>query len=182
VLMTLGRLSSSERYKGIEEVLELLPQLTGDIANMAYLVVGDGSDRQRLEDKARSLAVEEYVVFTGYIPESKKADYYRLADAFVMLGRGEGFGIVYLEAMACGVPVVASKVDASREAVRDGELGILVDPDDPREVRAGILGALNRAKDMIPEGLDQFSYSSFERRLHRIIDSNIVSDVAVPGE
>jgi len=182
VLMTLGRLSSCESYKGIDEVLELLPELTEEIANVAYLVVGDGTDRRRLEEKVESLGVDKRVVFTGYVPESEKVDHYRLADAFVMPGRGEGFGIVYLEAMACGVPVVASKVDASREAVLDGELGILVDPDDPREVRAGILGALNRPKDMIPEGLDQFSYSSFERRLHRIIDSIIISDVAVPGE
>jgi phosphatidyl-myo-inositol dimannoside synthase len=182
VLMTLGRLSSSERYKGIDEVLELLPKLTEEIANVAYLVVGDGNDRQRLERNAKSLAIEEHVLFTGYIPESEKPDHYRLADAFVMPGRGEGFGIVYLEAMACGVPVVASKVDASREVVRDGELGILVDPDDPHEVRAGILGALDHPKGIVPEGLDQYSFSSFERRLQHIIERVIVSDEAVPGE
>jgi phosphatidylinositol alpha-1,6-mannosyltransferase len=169
VLMTLGRLSSCEAYKGIDEVLELLPELTEEIANVAYLVVGDGTDRRRLEKKAESLGVDKHVVFTEYVPESEKADYYRLADAFVMPGRGEGFGIVFLEAMACGVPVVASKADASQEAVRNGALGILVDPSDQQDIKAGILEALNRPKGVVPEGLDYFSYNRFEQRLHYII-------------
>jgi phosphatidylinositol alpha-1,6-mannosyltransferase len=59
-----------------------------------------------------------------------------------MPGRGEGFGIVYLEALACGVPVVASQVDGSQEAVREGALGILVDPNDAEDIKRGILEAL----------------------------------------
>jgi phosphatidylinositol alpha-1,6-mannosyltransferase len=115
-----------------------------DVPNIAYLIVGDGTDHHRLEEKARSLGVHERVVFAGYIPEREKADHYRLADAYVMPGRGEGFGIVYLEALACGVPVVASKLDGSREAVRDGALGILVDPNDAEGIKRGILEALAR--------------------------------------
>ena len=127
--------------------------------------------RSLLEQMAKSLAVEKHVVFTGYVPEREKVDHYCLADAFVMLGRGEGFGIVYLEAMACGVPVVASIVDASREVVRDGELGTLVNPDDPHEIRIGILKALDRLKGAVPKELDDFTYSNFERRLHKIVDA-----------
>ncbi len=78
-------------------------------------------------------------MWAGYIPESEKADHYRLADAYAMPGRGEGFGIVYLEALAWGVPVVASQVDSGREAVRDGALGILVDPNDAKDIKRGIL-------------------------------------------
>ena len=182
VLMTLGRLSSCESYKGIDEVLEVLPKLTEEITNVAYLVVGDGTDRRRLEEKVESLGVDKHVVFAGYVSESEKAAYYRLADAFVMPGRGEGFGIVYLEAMACGVPVVASKADASREAVRNGVLGILVDPSDQDDIKAGVLEALNRPKGVVPEGLDYFSYSNFERRLHRIIESITVAEKAVRRE
>ena len=74
VLMTLGRLSSCESYKGIDEVLEVLPKLTEEIANVEYLVVGDGTDRRRLEEKVESLGVDKHVVFTGYVPESEKAD------------------------------------------------------------------------------------------------------------
>ncbi|MGB3204741.1 MAG: glycosyltransferase family 4 protein [Crinalium sp.] len=171
VLMTLGRLDSRERYKGFDEVLELLPTLNQEIPNVAYLIVGEGGDRQRLEAKVKSLGIERQVVFTGFISEAEKADHYRLADAYVMPSKGEGFGIVFLEAMACGIPVVASKVDGSREAVLDGKLGIVVNPDDPEEVKAGILEALQRPKGIVPEGLQYFSYENFERRCHQIIDA-----------
>ena len=87
-----------------------------------------------------------------------------------MPSRGEGFGIVLLEAMACGIPVVASKVDGGREAVRNGELGIIVDPDKPQEVKAAIIRALQKPARIVPEGLDYFSYKNFERRCHDIID------------
>jgi phosphatidyl-myo-inositol dimannoside synthase len=182
VLMTLGRLPSHDRYKGFDETLELLPILVKEIPNVAYLIVGDGPDRRRLEEKAKSLGMDEHVVFAELIPEAEKADHYRLADAYVMPSRGEGFGIVHLEAMACGIPAVASKVDGSREAVRDGALGILVDPSDQQDIKAGVLEALNRPKGVVPEGLDYFSYGNFERRLHRIVESIIASEEAVRGE
>jgi glycosyltransferase involved in cell wall biosynthesis len=171
VLMTLGRLVSEERHKGFDEVLDLLPTLIQEIPNITYLIVGEGRDRPRLEAKAKFLDIAEYVQFIGFAPESEKADYYRLADVFVMPSRGEGFGIVLLEAMACGVPVVASKMDGGREAVRDGALGILVDPENPEHVKQGILEALQRPKGVVPEGLEYFSQQNFERRCHQIIDS-----------
>lgn len=170
VLMTLGRLASAERRKGFDEVVEVLPALSRKIPDLAYLVAGDGPDRRRLEEKVKSLSVDEHVVFAGFIPEAEKADHYRLADAYVMPSEGEGFGIVHLEAMACGVPVVASKIDGSREAVRNGKLGILVDPDDLEEVEAGILEALNCPKGIVPEELDYFSYDNFQRRCHHVIE------------
>jgi len=173
VILTFGRLASEERYKGFDEVLEILPELATQIPNLSYLIVGDGPDRSRLEEKARSLKVQDRVVFAGRIPEEEKAEHYRLADAYVMPSHGEGFGIVYLEAMACGIPVVGSKTDGSREALRNGELGILVDPEDPREIRAGALQALSERRPgtlrTLPPGLDYFSHVNFERRCHAIL-------------
>jgi glycosyltransferase involved in cell wall biosynthesis len=163
VLMTLARLSPAERYKGVDEVLEALPALARDVPDVAYLVCGGGDDRARLEAKARALGVADRVVFAGYVAEEEKADHYRLADAFVMPGSGEGFGIVYLEALACGVPVVASSADASREAVRDGALGAVVDPADPQSVVAGVRDALGRGRG-VPDGLDHFSQERFAER------------------
>jgi len=168
ILLTLGRLSSEEQYKGHDEILEVLPDLAEDIPDIAYLVCGDGDDRPRLEAKAERLGVNDRVVFAGYVPEEEKEDHYRLADAFVMPGRGEGFGIVYLEAMACGVPVVASSADASREAVRNGQLGSVVDPDDPDDLLRGIHEALDTGRE-VPEGLAYFSYENFEDRWQRLI-------------
>src|SRR6185436_2494886 len=96
VLMTLGRLVSAERYKGFDEVLDLMPELVKAVPGIVYLVVGDGSDRSRLEEKARNLGLADRVVFAGQIAEAEKADHYRLADAYVMASRGEGFGFVLL--------------------------------------------------------------------------------------
>lgn len=170
VLMTLGRLVAKERCKGFDEMLELLPDMIKEDSDIFYLIVGDGADRSRLEDKVKQLGLTGHVVFAGLIDEEEKALHYHLADTYIMPSRGEGFGFVFLEAMACGIPVVASKVDGSREAVRNGKLGILVDPDKPDEIKAGILEALKRPKGVVPEGLGFFSYSNFEQRCHRIID------------
>ena len=175
VLMTLARLSPSERYKGVDEVIEALPTLARDVPEIAYLVCGGGDDRQRLEAKAAALGVSDRVTFAGYVPEEEKADHYRLADAFVMPGRGEGFGIVYLEALACGVPAVASSADASREAVRDGMLGVVVDPADQASVVSGIRDALGREKG-VPPGLDYFSHRRFVERWHTVVDQVFVRE------
>jgi glycosyltransferase involved in cell wall biosynthesis len=168
VVLTLGRLNAAERYKGVDEMLEILSGLGAEDTDLSYLVVGDGDDRPRLEQKARALGVADRVVFAGRIDEREKADHYRLADAFVMPGRGEGFGFVFLEAMACGIPVVASKLDGSREAVKDGELGLAVDPDDRDSLRNAVADALRRPK-AVPEGLDYFSFERFSQRLGEIV-------------
>lgn len=168
VMLTVARLSACERYKGVDELLELLPTLSGEIPNLAYLIVGDGDDRDRLQKKAESLGVDDRVRFAGYVAEAEKADHYRLADVFVMPGRGEGFGIVYLEALACGVPVIASSADASREVVLDGELGAVVDPADPAAIRRAIHETLQEpapARDR----LAYFSRERFEDRWRRVV-------------
>lgn len=169
VLATVGRLSARERYKGFDEVIELMPQLLAAQPDLAYLIVGEGGDRLRLEQKVKSLGLEGRVVFTGYVAESEKADHYRLADAYVMPSQGEGFGFVLLEALACGIPALASKLDGGKDALRDGHLGVLVDPKDGEDLRRGILAVLSVPRGKVPEGLAYFSYPEFERRCHRMI-------------
>jgi glycosyltransferase involved in cell wall biosynthesis len=168
VLLTLGRLSSEEQYKGHDEVLEVLPALAEDVPDVAYLICGDGDDRPRLEAKAERLGIADRVVFAGYVPDDEKADHYRLADAFVMPGSGEGFGIVYLEALACGVPVVASTADASEEAVLGGRIGTVVDPSNLDEFKHGIRSAL-REDGGVPEALQHFSFERFTERWHAFL-------------
>jgi phosphatidyl-myo-inositol dimannoside synthase len=171
VLMTLGRVVAAERYKGFDEVLDILPFLDDDIS---YVIAGGGNDIRRLQRRAAALGVADRVVFTGLLPELEKADLYTLADVYVMPSRGEGFGFVFLEAMACGVPVIASRLDGGREAVRQGAIGRLVDPTSSAEIRCAITDALAASNGkQIPEGLDFFSFQNFERRTHAIIDSQI---------
>ena len=169
--MTLGRLASEERYKGFDEVIEALPELARKIPNISYLICGDGPDRARLEEKARSLGVHDRVVFAGFITEARKVDYYRLADAYIMPSRGEGFGIVLLEALACGLPAMGSTVDGSREALLEGALGELVDPANAGQVVTGIMNTLARRKG-VPDRLQEYATSAFHKRA-----SGIVSEV-----
>ena len=164
VILTFGRMSADERYKGFDEVIEAMPRLAARVPGLVYVAAGEGSDRTRLEAKAKSLGVSEHVKFSGRVSEAEKADLYRLADAYVMPSSGEGFGFVVLEALACGIPVVASRTDGTREAVRDGELGLLVDPQDSTGLEAAIIEALSRPK-AIPPGLDYFSFANFKKRL-----------------
>jgi phosphatidylinositol alpha-1,6-mannosyltransferase len=131
--------------------------------------MGDGNDRKRLEKKAERLNVRERVVFAGFVPESEKTDHYCLGDAYVMPSRGEGFGIVYLEAMACGLPTVGGKADGSRDALRDGQLGVLVDPGDPGDIIRGIKEAISQPR-RVPEGLEYFDRVNFVKRVHAIVE------------
>ncbi|MBI3516406.1 MAG: glycosyltransferase family 4 protein [Proteobacteria bacterium] len=178
VLMGMARLDNRERYKGFDEVMAALPALLRAHPDLAYMICGDGSDRARLEAKARDLGIADRVVFTGYVDEAEKVDHYRLADCFLLAGWGEGFGIVLIEAMACGVPAIGSRLDASCEAVGNGTLGIVVDPKDPDDLRRGITAALARPRDVVPPGLDTFSYRSFERRVHERILAPLMEQAA----
>lgn len=170
VLLTLGRVVAAERYKGFDEVLEVLPDVARVHDDIAYVVAGGGNDLPRLARKAATLGVSHRVVFTGLVREEEKADLYNLADVYVMPSRGEGFGFVFLEAMACGVPVIGSRLDGGREALRNGTLGRLVDSTNPAEILVALLDALAENKRGVPEGLDYFSFASFEARMHAILD------------
>ena len=142
LILTVGRISSQERYKGFDEVIDVMPELLRPFPTLKYMIVGDGDDRSRLEKKASALGLSKQIVFAGRILEQEKASHYCLADAYVMPSYGEGFGIVFLEAMACGVPVIGSKADGSRDALLDGQLGRLVDPNIPEELVEAITDVL----------------------------------------
>ncbi len=169
VLFTFGRLVSAERAKGMDEVMQAMPGLLADNPDLVYLIGGAGPDRPRLEAKATSLGIADRVIFAGRIAEEEKVAHYRTCDAYVMPSRGEGFGIVILEAMACGIPALASRKDGGREALLDGKLGLLVDPDDPTSVSAGIREILKRPKGR-PAGLDFYSAAANRERVSRLLD------------
>ena len=164
VLMTMGRMDTKERMKGFDAVIDTLPRIITQVPNVVYLAVGDGTDRPRLAAKAAAEGLADRVVFAGRIDDADKGDVYRLADAYVMPSEGEGFGIVVLESLASGVPVVVSSKDGTREAVRGGELGIIVDPSDPDAICRGVLEALKQPRG-VPPGLEYFYFPNFAQRL-----------------
>ncbi len=166
VILTVGRMALQERYKGFDEMIELMPCLLKRFPDVKYLIVGEGDGRPKLEAHAASLGVANQVIFAGQIPESEKVAHYNLADAFVLPSTGEGFGIVLIEAAACGVPVIGSKTGGSREALRDGLLGRLVDPRKPNELIEAVTSVLqNPAPRKRADGIDVFSVQNFRARV-----------------
>jgi phosphatidyl-myo-inositol dimannoside synthase len=143
VILTVGRLASTERSKGHEAIFGLIPALRRRFPGLLYLIAGEGDDLPRLKQRARDLGLEDGTVrFLGYVPDGELPDLYRLADLFVMPSSTEGFGIVYLEAAACGLRVVGGASDGSADAIRDSRVGTTVDPDDGEALLAAIVAGL----------------------------------------
>ncbi|MBX7209097.1 MAG: glycosyltransferase family 4 protein [Verrucomicrobiaceae bacterium] len=142
VLLTVSRLALSEGHKGHRQVLVALDAIRRKFPDVRYLVVGTGDDLPRLRDAVVARGLEDCVIFAGYVPSAELPDYYRLCDAFVMPSSKEGFGIVFLEAMASGKPVVAGCLDGSVDALDGGRLGVLVDPNDPAKIADSVCRVL----------------------------------------
>jgi phosphatidyl-myo-inositol dimannoside synthase len=166
VILTVGRLASEERYKGFDEVIDVMPRLLERFPALRYLIVGDGPDRPRLQAKVERSGLSGHVIFAGQIAEREKVAHYNLADAYVMPSMGEGFGIVLIEAAACGIPVVGSCADGSRDALLDGRLGCMIDPKRPEElieaIGAAIGGEARRARNSLVE---TFGVPEFQARV-----------------
>lgn len=143
VLLTVSRLALSERYKGHRQVMAAMAPIQRRYPEVRYLVVGEGEDLPNLRTEAEALGLKDAVIFAGHVPGSELPDYYRLCDAFVMPSIKEGFGIVFLEAMASGKPVIAGNRDGSVDALDHGRLGVLVDPMDVGAIATAVCQVLD---------------------------------------
>jgi phosphatidylinositol alpha-1,6-mannosyltransferase len=126
ILLTVGRMDSRERYKGQDRVIATISDLVAKGHDICYLVVGEGDDRARLEALARDAGVRERVRFLGGIELQSLVEIYRIADLFVLPSTGEGFGVVFLEAIASGTPSLGLDVAGAKDALADGHLGTAV--------------------------------------------------------
>ncbi len=174
VLMTVARLWSGDIYKGVDVTIRALPKIIQTFPDVKYLVIGRGDDRPRLEGLAKDLGIEDRVVFAGFIPTEELPQHYRLADAYIMPSQ-EGFGIVYLEAMACGIPVLSGDDDGSADPLQDGLLGWRVPHRDRDAVAAACIEIL-QGDDRRCNGewlreltLAKFGKEAFTRRLQDLL-------------
>jgi phosphatidylinositol alpha-1,6-mannosyltransferase len=117
------------------------------------MIVGDGPDRPRLQSLVQALKLQNVVSFRGEVTDAQLLATYHQAHIFVMPVREEqqaasveGFGIVYLEASACSLPVIAGRSGGAIEAVRDGQTGYLVEPRDPEALAKKVLTLLQNAE------------------------------------
>ena len=142
-MLIVGRLSSEQQHKGHDHLLEAMPRILSAVPDTQLLIAGGGDDRERLERKARDLRIVNSVIFTGWVDEGQLHRLYERCALFVMPSEGDGFGIVFLEAMMHGKPCVGLKSGSAAEVFEDGMSGILVDRED-REDMAGRLVSLLR--------------------------------------
>ena len=136
-ILTVGRLGIGERYKGVDDVIEAVRIVARRDQQVRYTIIGDGNDRGRLEQHARDEGVAEQVDFRGKVSDEALTRAFQRADAFVMPSAGEGFGLVYLEAMYFGLPIVASPEGGAQYVVDHQKNGL--------EVPYGQPGALAEA-------------------------------------
>jgi len=172
LLITVTRLSSTEMYKGYDKVIELMKSLRVQYPNIKYLIAGksDIQEYNRVQSLIKKHGVEEQVLLIGFVPDDELLEHYLLADLFVMPSKKEGFGIVFIEAMACGLPVVAGNKDGSPEALLNGKIRHLVNPDDIHNIEQGIYEAIDSLTTYQPKQLQQtilsaFGFKGFKRRL-----------------
>lgn len=176
VLMTVARLWSGDPYKGVDVTIRALPEVAQIFPNVKYLVIGRGDDQPRLAQLAQDLGVGDRVIFAGFVATEDLPKHYCLADAYVMPSQ-EGFGIVYLEAMACGVPVLSGDADGSADPLQDGELGWRVPHRDPNEVAIAAIEML-KGSDRRCDGtwlreksLAIFDKPAFAENLRRLVQN-----------
>jgi glycosyltransferase involved in cell wall biosynthesis len=183
VLLTVSRLSAAERYKGHRQIFNILPRLIGEFPDLQYLIVGNGDDKKALDDEAARLNIRNCVHFAGALEQEKLEWAYSACDAFAMPSWGEGFGIVFLEALVRGKPVLAGNKDGSQDALMDGKLGILVDPQDPESLYAGMQRLLlacpdSNASFLKKEVLTHFGRQALQERIDALLGNRILESCA----
>ncbi|HTD39441.1 MAG TPA: glycosyltransferase family 4 protein, partial [Mucilaginibacter sp.] len=145
VIFTLTRLASSEQYKGYEQVIKAVSHLKKSSPDIKYILSGqyDSSEEERIRDLINAYRVKDEVILTGFLNENELTDHFLLADLFVLPSKKEGFGIVFVEALACGLPVICGNSDGSTDAIKDGKLGTAINVDDLDELQNTIIRYLS---------------------------------------
>jgi glycosyltransferase involved in cell wall biosynthesis len=182
ILLTISRLSKTEKYKGYDRIIMAMKDIVKEVPNVKYILVGSGDDMERIKRLIKDNNLEDKVFLTGFIPDEEIVDYYNLCDVFVMPSKGEGFGIVFLEALACGKPVIAGNKDGSVDAVLGGETGLLVDPDNLEEIKDAVIRVLKGRVDsklldrayLRSRTIEEYGFESFRERVKAVYNTKVM--------
>ena len=173
--LIVARMSADERYKGHDELLELWPRLLARRPEARLVVAGEGSDRQRLESRARSLGVSHAVTFAGRVNDEELAALYEQCRFLVMPSRDEGFGLVFVEAMRAGKACIGAR-GAAAEIIQHDVTGLIVDAANVDELSAAVLRLFDEPATCCRFGaagrerfLSTFTDMSFQARFARAI-------------
>jgi phosphatidylinositol alpha-1,6-mannosyltransferase len=175
VLLTISRINAQERLKGYELVLKALPELLLEFPNLHYLLGGQSekSEKQHIIQLIKILHLQNHVSLIDFIHETELSAHYLLADAFVLPSQKEGFGLVFIEAAACGCKVIAGNKDGSTDALINGALGLMIDPENKTALQNAIKEAIRSGRNPIiarkiqQRCLKHFSYESYVENLKK---------------
>lgn len=178
----IGYFGRLKKYKSVDQLLMALPKVLRDVPNLKVLIVGEGDDRPRLEALARDLGIVDAVEFTGFVTESKKIELLQTMWCKVTTSSKEGWGLTVIEANACGTPVLASNVPGLRDAVRDGETGLLYAYGDVKDLSDKILLFLSdqRLRERLTANAlrwaGTFSWDVAAQQTLQLLEQRITSD------
>ena len=175
--LILSRIDTSEGYKGHPELLAAWPRVMAAVPDARLVVVGGGNGREAFAAQVREAGLAANIEVEGFVPDEALPRHWAAADLFVMPSRGEGFGLVYIEAMRHGLPVIASIHDAGKEVNAHGVTGLNVDMDRSGDLGESLIALLenrDRARAMGEAGLKRwrahFRHSAFARRFLAALD------------
>lgn len=176
MILTVSRLEASEKYKNIELIIEAMPNILKEVPDAFYVIVGEGTDRHRLEMIANGKTLGKRIIFKGSVSASDLGSYYNSCDIFVLPSTGEGFGIVFLEAMYHSKPCIGARAGGVPEVIEDNKTGILCEPNDVKSLSESIVKLLkdkNLSDLMGKAGHERFdnnfSFRIYKKRLKEII-------------
>lgn len=174
VLMTLTRLSYADRYKGYDVLLNAMVSLVKTNKKIKYLLAGGYTKDEKvfIDQLVQENGIAENVILAGYIPEDELTGHFSMADIYVMLSTKEGFGIVFIEAMYYGLPVIAGNKDGSTDALLNGQLGLLIEPNSVPAAADAIEKMILARKAFKPDYkllMEHFGYDTYKRNLEKII-------------
>ena len=173
VILTISRISSKEKYKGYDKVINALVKLKS-FSNLSfkYLLAGKADDKEfnRIQELINFNQLENEVILIGYISDDELIDHYLLADLFIMPSKKEGFGLVFIESSVCGTPVIGGNADGSAEALLNGLLGDLVDPNSSDDILEAIINKLIKpqiSKQSLQElTLKHYNFNKYQEKFH----------------
>jgi phosphatidylinositol alpha-1,6-mannosyltransferase len=170
-VLVVGRMSASERYKGHDQLIDAWPRVLSALPDAQLVIAGGGDDAARLRQKAAASPASAAIRFTGYVDDAQLHGLYTQAAVFALPSRGEGFGLVYLEAMAAGLPCIGSTDDAAVDVIEHNKTGLLVPQADVAALAgavARLLGDASLRRQMGDAGRARqqsvFSYAHFRER------------------
>ncbi len=174
VLFTLTRMAAGERYKGYDQVIQAVYDLKHIHPSIKYLIVGkyDAIEKARLDEIITHFNLKDNIILAGFIPDSEIAVHFNLSDIYIMPSQKEGFGIVFIEALYYGKPVIAGNADGSVDALKNGTFGLLVNPINQQEITDAIVEVITNKQKYIPDSANvkaHFGFNVYKEKLQKII-------------